>query len=145
MDWLYQGRYNKRSFQAQDHARVFIQFVDLFILAEKYDMPNLKNFAVSQLFSVIRQRFMPSLSTITYAYQHTSQNAAIRKMLADHLAWHYTYEWYQDERIQRWLRVHPEVSTDVNVCFAKQVDTKENPFEDKTPKQYLGKGQGKGM
>ena len=113
VEWIYRGRYKLPSIDLA-HKR----HIQLFVLADKYDVPDLKSLVLSELFSLIKNReFWPSRNTIVYAYEHTSQNAPVRKMIADHLARDWSSEFEDPNVHQVWLQAHPDVSADVVISF----------------------------
>ena len=139
VDWLYHGRYDipRRS----EVAEIFLRPVQLFVLADKYGVPDLKSLVLDQMFKLIKwTASRPSLDTVAYAYGHTFQNAAIRKLLVDDMVWNRYHSYYQEAENQVWLRAHPEISTDLNVRFAKRAGRQDNPFDGEMPKEYLVEG-----
>lgn len=144
VDWLYHKRYDVPSTPNDpktDYDR-FMQPVQLFVLADKYDVRNLKNLIVSQIFVIMKQDSdVPNGTTIAYAYEHTSQNSTIRKILADHLACETTLDWFKSATSQTWLRNHPDVSADVIVSFAKYTPRQKTPFGGEMPEDYVEKKQ----
>ena len=114
------------------------------MLADKYVVPDLKSLVLDQMFNLIKSETAsgPSLDTVAYAYGHTFQNAAIRKLLVDDMVWNCHHSWYQQAENQMWLRAHPEISTDVNVRFAKHAGRQESPFDGEMPKEYMVEGPG---
>ena len=136
VDWLYHRRRGTPSFPISD-GRIR-PFVELNILADKYDVPNLRSFSLSEIFSNVKSRkAMIQLPTITYAYEHTSQNAAIRRILSDYLACHCGLSWYQREDIQEWFRAHSDISADVICSLAKHTKGRDDPFDGDMPKSYM--------
>ena len=131
VDWLYHGRYEipRRS----EVVDIFLRPVMLSVLADKYRVPGLQRLVLEQMSKLIKSGTIsgPSLDTVAYAYEHTLQNAEIRKMLADAMIWNFDDSWYQQAENQTWLRDHPEVSIDVIVHFAKYAGRMKNPFVDK--------------
>ena len=140
VDWLYYGRYDtpKRS-EVVDN---FLRPVQLFVLADKYGVPNLKNLVIDQIFTEIKHvNDFVSINTVAYAYGHTFQNAGVRKILVDNMVWNCDHDdWYQQAENQEWLRAHPEISTDLSVRFAKYAGSEVSPFDGEMPKEYTVKG-----
>lgn len=145
VDWLYRGRADipRRS----DNVDIFLRPVQLFVLADKYGVPDLKSFALDQMFNLIKSELIksetasgPSGYTVAYAYEHTDHNAAIRKLLVDDMIWHNDHKWFQGENNQEWLRTHPEIFTDLIVGFAKRTEGQKNPFDGEMPKEYMVEG-----
>ena len=144
VSWLYYRRYDMP--RHSEVVDIFLRPVQLFVLADKYGVPGLKSLVLDQIFNIIKSGTAsgPSLDTIAYAYGHTFQNAAIRKLLADFLVWEYRHGWYQRAENKVWFRAHPEVSTDVNVRFAKHagelLSMQPDIFDGEMPKEYMVEG-----
>lgn len=145
VDWLY----HQHSFymgvlplrdQSHEIKIMFMQRIQLYVLADKYDVPNLKRLVLSQVFLLIKN-FGPSTHTIAYAYQHTSQNAGIRKMFADHLACILDPILIHHLDLKQWLRKEPAIAIDVVCSVAKHMLKIKNPFDGEMPKEYLSDKQ----
>lgn len=140
VDWIYRQRYDipfARKGRASDNDR-FRQPVELFVLADKYDVRDLKNLITSTIFLFIKQRkFGPTIGTVAYAYEHTPHNSTIRKLFAEYMFCGTKPEWYQQASSQDWLRNHPEICTDAIVTFAKHKQADENPFDGEMPDEYI--------
>lgn len=143
VEWTYHRRYDIPQLPKDRNKRYekFMQPVQLYVLADKYDVRNLKICILSALFLLIRLHSSPTLATIAYAYEHTPRNSAIRKFLAGYFST-LDSEWYQDASSQHWLRSHPEICTDVVVRLAKREQTDEDAFEGEVPKEYMEEAQG---
>ena len=144
IDWLYRQRYKMTTPAAQGSGDIYMQPVRLFVLADKYDVPNLKNLILSQIFLRIKKdrvgrRCMPKLHTVAYAYEHTAENSPIRKLLAGSLTCRLSF--LQRTATQEWLRNHSDVSTQVNVSFAKNMLKRVSPFDGDMPEEYMDKEQ----
>ena len=140
VDWLYRQRYEipSRPKDASEDYDRFLQSIKLFVLADKYDVRSLKSLIVSRIFLAIkRDADVPDLPTITYAYEHTSHNSAIRKLLVDILVCNVDLSWYQDDKTKKWLMGHGEISTDLNIRFATQTLKRKNPFAGRMPDEYV--------
>ena len=149
VDWLYRGRYDiPRHSEVVD---IFLRPVQLFVLADKYEVSDLKSVVLYQIFNLVKSETgeTASLETVAYTYRHTSQNAGIRKLLLDDMVWHCHHNWYQPAENRTWLRDHPEISADVIVRFAMRAGGWWNPFGGRMPKEYTvekseeDKGKGK--
>ena len=140
VDWLYHQRYEIPSppeEPSKDYDR-FEQPVKLFVLADMYDVRNLKNHVLSTIFLLLKQRVIwPSLRTVAYAYEHTPHNSTIRKLLADYMSYHTKLEGLQQVSAQDWLRNHPDISAALNVSFAKMLLTKKSPLDGEMPEEYM--------
>lgn len=63
----------------------------------------------------------------------------MRKLLAGSLTCRLNF--LQRTATQEWLRNHPDVSTEVNVSFAKNMLKEVNPFDGEMPEEYVDKEQ----
>ena len=116
VDWLYHRRYSIASPPVQDASEDYdslMQPVQLYALADEYDVPDLRSLILCEIFAFIqRNRSKPTLSTVAYAYAHTSQNAAVRTLLADCLVRRESFDWYHQVGAKTWFRAHPEIAVD---------------------------------
>lgn len=142
VEWLYHRRYEipSRSKAPKNDRLLFMQPVRLFVLADKYDVRSLKNLIVSKLFLAFKQNpGMPSLATIAYAYEHTSQNSTIRKILTDNLTRVNDLTWFQRADKETWFREHPDVSAAMIGSFARCMQEQILPFVEEMPENYMEK------
>ena len=137
VNWLYHRRYDIP--KHMDFFEDFLRPVQLFVLANKYGVPDLKRLVLVQMFNLIKSHtpFGPSPEAFAYAYGHTFQNATFRKLLVDDMVWNCPHSWYQQAENQEWLRAHPDISTDLNVRFAKHAGSQESPFDGEMPEEYI--------
>ena len=121
VDWIYHGHYDLPLADTPGHDLfTYKRRVQLFILADKYDVPKLKSHVFSELFYNIKEGpYSPSNHTITYAYEHTFQNSVIRKLLADHIACEWSSDVFENPKNQGWLRAHPDISMDVIISLVR--------------------------
>ena len=122
VDWLYHRRYSIASPPVQDASEdydVLMQPVQLYALADKYDVPDLRSLILCKIFAFIqRNGSKPTLGTVAYAYEHTSQNAAVRTLLTDCLIRiEESFDWYHQVGAQTWFRAHPEIAVDVLASY----------------------------
>lgn len=144
VEWLYYGSYQLPSLPAGIFGKaseLSMQPVQLFVLADKYDVPQLKNLILLKIFLAFKESKCGTITkeTFAYAFQHTPQKSSIRKLFADWLANYPVL--IERETSQIWLREHPEISTDLNVSLAKRVRTQWKPFEGEIPEEYLEKAR----
>ena len=93
----------------------------LFVLADKYDVTDLKNTMTKHIFTVGKVvGNPPSLTEIAYIYAHTVQSSGIRKLFADWYAWRVDPVWFEQSMVQTFLRRHPDCATDLSVSLAKK-------------------------
>ena len=121
VDWVYHGRYDTPPIPEQDEGDYdrWLQPVQLFVLADKYDVPTLKTHIITQLYLAFRQDRdpPPHQPTIVYAYEHTPQNSTLRKLLADALTDHFEIDWFESANTRTWLRNHLDILVGVIDSF----------------------------
>ena len=143
VNWLYHRRYDKS--RHNEVADVFLQPVQLFVLADKYGVPDLKSHVLDQLIKFIRtEDWGPSLDTVAYAYRHTLQNATIRQILVDNVVWHHAPNWYQQAENDTWLRAHPEITKDIIVRGSKHAARRNDPFDGEMLREWMFEGSKEG-
>lgn len=123
----------------EDENDRFLQAFQLFALAEKYDVSNLKSLIIEKLFAEGRACiWCPSPASIAYLYAHTTRSSGIRRLVADWFAWRLQPGWFEHQKNQAFLRRQPEFSVDVNVGFGKNIDQGPdyNPFVGEMPEEY---------
>lgn len=142
VDWLYHHRYDIPS-PPEEPSKGYDRFeqpVQLLVLADKYDVCNLKTHVLSAIFLLLKQRkIWPSLRTVAYAYENSPHNSTIRKMFADYITYHTPLESFQRTGVQDWLRNQSDFSTALNVSFATMLLTKKSPFDGEMPEEYMDK------
>lgn len=150
VDWLYYQRYemlpeeedNDNDNNDDDDDKRFLQAFQLFVFADKYEVSKLKSLVVETLFVDGRPTELratgPSIDSIAYAYEHTTQESGLRKLLADWSAFNIRLEWYECSDVQAFLRKQPEFATDLSVSFAVNLHKGHtyNPFEEDMPEKY---------
>ena len=130
VDWTNHRRYNLSKVD-----NPFMQHAQTFVLAEKYDVPELKNLILLQFFLLIKERKVaPRLDTLAYAYKYTAQDSGIRRMVVDYLACEMKPDWFPDART--WLQEHPDISADVIISKDKHTVTIKSPFDGRILAEY---------
>lgn len=139
VDWLYHQCYDMPSppkDTEQDYDR-FLEPVQLYVLADRYHVRRLKGLILFNIFHLMKQlKCGPTLHTVAYAYDHTTQNAAVRRLFADYLAFTMNHVHCPQANTQAWLRSRPDVSVDMISSFAKHTLTRNNPFAEDMPEDY---------
>ena len=139
VEWLYHQRYHlppppKANAKEKDRS---MQPLQLYVLADKYDIRRLKSLIISQIFTAFKQHSLSLYDTaIVYAYRHTSPNSTIRNLIADHVACNSKPGWFQRKSTQNWLRNHADITTDVLVSLAKHMRIQGSPFDGEMPEEY---------
>ncbi|KAM0799093.1 hypothetical protein BDR22DRAFT_822703 [Usnea florida] len=120
--WLYNRSYEISPEQDNDKGQNFMEPVKLYVLADKYDVTELKSHVITKLFALRNEKWVPGLATMAYAYEYTPQNSRLRKFLADWWACRIDLSWFRLEATQGWLKRHPEVAVAVILSFANHVE-----------------------
>lgn len=129
VEWLYYRRYEMLPEVKRDDAddegdneERYLQIFRLFMLADKCRVFKLKNLIIETLFAEAGVCYWtPSNCSISYAYEHTTQDSGLRKLLADWFAWNSELVWYEKPDNQAFLRQQPDFATDLNISFAKNL------------------------
>lgn len=150
VDWLYYQRYEMIPEVEGDEyeaSGVFLQAFKLFVIADKYEVIKLKSRVIETLFVAGKvSKWGLTLSSLDYAYEHTTQGSGLRKLLADSFAWNIDLEWYERPRIQGFLRQRPDLAADIIASFVKYLkrrkDQNYNSFNEDMPEEYKDKDLG---
>ena len=142
VEWLYSGK-----FEISPHPPngIFTAALKLFVLADKYRVFELKNIITKQIFILGKNmQKPPSLTELSYAYEHTVQHSGIRKLLTDWQTWNIDLIWFERPDVQAFLRQHPDCATDLCVGLAKKfkktmIHEAYDPFLADMPEAYKDK------
>ena len=138
IQWLYNGSYEVSPEKDNDKGQTFMEPVKLYVLADKYDVTDLKSHVITKLFAQGKEKRAPGLVTVAYAYEHTPPNSRLRTLLADWWACRVDLAWFRLETTQGWLKEHPEVASAVISSFANTMSrkTQKNLFGADTVEEY---------
>ena len=150
VDWLYYQRYemlpepdnNDEIYVGEDDSDRCYQVFRLFVLAEKYDAPNLKWLLTKTLFADMDTcRYGPTFASLSYLYGHTAQSAGIRRLIADWHAWRMEPVYFERPNFRGILKQLPEFSADINLSYGKNLarGSDYDPFEGVMPDEYKDK------
>ena len=138
-EWLYTGKFEMPPHLSDGR---FTAALKLFVLADKYRVSELKNIITKQIFMLGKNmQKPPSLTELSYAYEHTVQHSGIRKLLADWYTWNIDLAWFERPDAQAFLRQHPDCATDISVSFARRfkntlIREAHDPFLGDMPERY---------
>ena len=110
MDALIQDLYAPQS--ALREIGSTMEFLRLYVLADKYDIVRVKNRICDLLVSSSRG-LLPSTSEIEYAYENATSERPIRRVLVDLFIWRTNESWFNREENRRWLTSVPEFAVDL--------------------------------
>ena len=155
IEWLYHQRYEMLPLSAEDdeesdddHDDIddkkkendrFYQVFRLFVLAEKYDVPDLKWLLTKTLFADIKEVHRgPSNASIGYLYRHTTGSKGIHRLVADWHAWRMHPEELERQNFRAFLEEIPEFSADIVLSYGKNIKkgSQYNPFAEEMPDKY---------
>ena len=100
VQWLYRQSYEISPQQHNHNGQVFMEPVKLYVLADKYDVTDLKSHVITKLFALRNEKWVPGLATMAYAYEHTPQHSRLRKLLTDWWACRVDLPWFRLEVTQ---------------------------------------------
>ena len=144
IQWLYNQGYEIFHEKDNDKGQQYMEPVKLYILADKYDVTDLKSHVITKLFEERDEEWAPGQATVAYAYEHTPQNSRLRKFLVDWWTCRVDLPWFRLEDTQEWLKEHPEVASAVISSFANTISrkTQKNLFDVDTLEEYEDAQQG---
>lgn len=140
VEWLYAGSYNipqPTGHKDKDAAR-FMEFIRLYVLADKYGVTSLKNEIVKTLFDALKQNHKtgPNADTVAYVYENLPGTSPIRRLPADFYVCNDKFAWCENVRVSDLLRIYPEFAADVVSAFVRHA-----PIEDMRESFMDGKGK----
>ncbi|KAL8751295.1 MAG: hypothetical protein Q9199_006519 [Rusavskia elegans] len=112
------------------------EFIDLWILADKYDVPILKNDIIDMLFQTLKHGSDPALhklrsprlSDIRHIYANTARGSKLRKFVTACNAWLPLSQFFTGQQGSNWLRDNPEFGTDLAIEFVSRLQGDLGPF-----------------
>lgn len=124
-------------------ANRYRELIQLYILADKFDIPRLRNYVMTLLFDTIKSpdgnfrqgntndyEFCPRMSAVLLVYENTLKDSLIRKFMAAFVVWHFTLRTYEDKLFWTRTAKFPELIKDVTVNLARRADNQCDPLED---------------
>lgn len=124
------------------------ELINVYILADKYDVSLLKDHIVELLFDAVRpwadeaarRRRIALRTHIEHAYANTARSSKLRALLTACYTWHVDFHWFTEGPGLNWLYRNPEIATDLAINFASRLESgkKANPFaKDKDASPFL--------
>ncbi|MDI1488150.1 MAG: hypothetical protein OHK93_007424 [Ramalina farinacea] len=86
---------------------------DLYIFADKYDIPDLKRYALTKLFRIIWKCRPPAPFKVENWYQHTSATSGLRLLIRDWYFWKASSEYLASKQFHDALIQNPEFAADL--------------------------------
>ena len=118
--WLYSGSYLIPQKDASESYISLREPLQLYFLADRYQVTKLKRIIVDQLFAIAVARQLGSrkkLYHIRRIYDQTSLRSGLRILVIDDCAWHADNLYFRREKVQDWLRSNAEIATDFALSF----------------------------
>ena len=134
VQWLYSGVYALSVFKTREMAdKRYLQLAELYILADKFQVPKLKNDIIDKV-NTTHKAYLPPLSAISHVYKNTPTSSPLRKMLVATYVWSIDLTWYNEEEAEKELLMVPEFTRDLTVTLAGlfQDPDRPNPLEGET-------------
>ena len=139
---------------SEEAEELYMNLVTLYVTSDKYDIPELKNRVIDQLYKSW-SRFgsrVPYKSVIGYIYENTTPKSPLRRLLADRWVWGTKLEAYSWPGTVALLRTLPsDFAIDLAIAMAARANGGENSLrrgktgsfmyhETKIQKAACGKG-----
>lgn len=119
------------------------ELVRVYMLADKFDVPLLKNRVMVFLFDTIRLpdgrfrsrsssdcRFRPRSGEIKLVYTNTVKGSPIRNFMAAYCAWHFSVAKFEEEHFWDSNSDNPDFLRDVTINLARRSNDRMNPLLD---------------
>lgn len=116
-----------------------MEFLRLYVLADKYDVVQVKNRICKWLIINSRRRLTPSASEVRYAYGNTTSERPIRRVLVDWFFWGTDATWFNKDENRRWLMSVPEFAVDVCASQANAFGSRSKPYLSEDSSFYVEK------
>lgn len=117
--WLYTKRLDLTApVSAETSNECYMQLAKLNTLAEKYDIPLLKNDIVDELFNLkktSKNTEPPQISVVKHVYDNTPARSSFRKLMVAWYTYHINYTWYEEDEGREKLAI---VSQDFAIDLA---------------------------
>lgn len=139
--WLYERKVDIHLKGEMDLIRFGLrELYDVYILADKYNVPPLKNDIMKILFDAFKAdrdksrikalpcQLVPSMSDMEHIYSNTVQGSPLRNIVTASYTWLLSLELYTDGSLSDWLRKNPEIATNVAIGFAFRLESDKGPF-----------------
>lgn len=142
VQWLYSRQYELVEWSSEDGKSTastrYWQLAKLNTLADKYNIIELSNDIIDQLYILHSKKFGPQLDIATYVYDNTTENSAFRKLIIAWYAWEIDMKWYQNDSVRKSLLEIPQMAVDIAIAFGIKASdpAKKSPFKYDKSKYY---------
>jgi len=127
LQWIYSGEYNLSGLETETEAdERYLQLAMLYILADKLQVPRLKNNVIDKLFEMkAKANRVPQRTAVSYVFKSSMGNSQLRKFMVDWYAWHINFKYY-NEAAKEFLYQCPEFAADLAITLAQRVANPHN-------------------
>ncbi|WEW60202.1 hypothetical protein PRK78_005687 [Emydomyces testavorans] len=140
LQWLYSGSFSLSGIATDEEVdERYLQLSELYVLADKLEVPHLKNDVIDELFVMKRHPDKPpQAEVISYVYENTGEKSPLRKLMVAWLVWHVDFKWYTTSSAPAFLSQCPEFAADLAVALARRyIDFNAlSPFNEPAEKCY---------
>ncbi|KAL8919166.1 MAG: hypothetical protein Q9208_006926 [Pyrenodesmia sp. 3 TL-2023] len=125
--WVYERDMDIPLEGDKDHLMVRMrELIEVYLLADKYDIPALKNHIIQILFNAVKYGGdkklhvlrIPSLEDVQYIYANTARGSTLQRFVIECMTWFVPFEMYLTEFVVNWLDRNPEIAADLATKFA---------------------------
>ncbi|KAL8981755.1 MAG: hypothetical protein Q9205_003551 [Flavoplaca limonia] len=124
----------------------YLELIRLYVLADKFNIPLLKNHIMGLLFETIKLPngafrdlisqdldIRPPVSVLRLIYTNTPKGSPVRKFIAAFFVWHTSVIRYEEEACWGKMSEIPDFTIDIAINLAKRVDNRVDPLKDIMP------------
>ncbi|KAL8898245.1 MAG: hypothetical protein Q9192_002166 [Flavoplaca navasiana] len=144
VQWLYRRKFTISPVgDAQCTKQRYQQLVRVYIVADKFDVPLLKDHVIVLFFDSIRypngqfrlkatahHDFCPRTNIVKLVYTNTAKGSPLRKFLAAFYAWHYSITSFEDETFWDFYSDNLDFIKDVSMNLARRANNRSDPLKD---------------
>jgi len=149
VDWLYIPPFLHQPEDARDVR--LDHLIGLYILADKYDIPELEKYVCDRIFDYANNRDQfkaftpwPDIKEISMVYKQLPPNAGLRKLFVDWFArglWPVGFGPWRTDEEKAWLMKNPEIAADlVGALIERHCESTKyrKPFPEEIQSKYYG-------
>lgn len=137
VQWVYQRKLDVSWPKEIEECMVMHQqYIQLYILADKYNIDSLMNQTMSALFNIVKhkgRRYLrcPPLSVVDLVYANSTQNSKLRSLITACYTFFYEYDRFANRPFADGLAKIPEFASDLAIALALRVgNIIKDPFWD---------------
>ncbi|KAL9033026.1 MAG: hypothetical protein Q9180_006168 [Flavoplaca navasiana] len=144
VQWLYRRKFTISPVgDALCTKQRYQQLVRVYIVADKFDIPLLKDHVIVLFFDSIRypngqfrpqttahHDFCPRTDIVKLVYTNTAKGSPLRKFLAAFYAWHYATTVFEGDTFWDFFSDNLDFIKDVSMNLAQRANNRSNPLND---------------